>query len=213
MNRTRFLKNEWPQLLILAAPFVILPLIWSSLPERVPIHWNFSGNPNGYADKGFGLLFIPLINIALAALLGGLAKVDPKAFLMNLPSVAIKPTIAPAVGMDVNQGTIFQIGFPLLFLLMGNFLPTLKPNYFIGVRTPWTLESPENWRLTHKFSGRLWVIASVAYLLLNFVLPQSVREAFQWIYFAVIIVPPLAYSYVIFQKSKRPEVTRTEVQA
>ncbi len=218
MSITRTIKEEWLQVLILIAPFVIMPFVWDQMPDRIPVHWDFNGHANGYSSKGFGLFVLPLINIGLAALLMGLSKVDPKAWMMNVPSITLKPlrlavtafmlaifcvTILSALGAIVNMEMAFGFGLPLLFLIIGNFLPTIKPNYFIGVRTPWTLESPENWRLTHRMAGRLWVITSVVYILLEMVLVGNVPKAVFYVYIGIIIVPPIAYSFYLFQQSKR----------
>ncbi len=219
MDIKRIIKQEWLQLLILIAPFAAIVLFWDRFPERIPIHWNFNGYANGYADKWVGLLLIPAINIGLVALLGSLGRLDPKVHSINLPAGGMKPmrlvlsiflltiflftTIAPAAGVEINVGDFFPIVLSLLFFAIGNYLPTVKPNYFIGVRTPWTLDSPENWRLTHQFTGKLWVVASIVYFVLNLVVPAEVRHSFFGIYLGVLIVPPLVYSYLFFQKSKR----------
>ncbi|HZK76976.1 MAG TPA: SdpI family protein [Candidatus Kapabacteria bacterium] len=212
--KRNFIKDEWLQMLILIAPFLIMALVWDQLPDRIPIRWNFRGHPKGYGP----IYVLPLLNVGLAALLIWLAKIDPKARKMNLPSTALKPirlvisvfflavfclSVAPSLGWDIDSGMLIpRILIPLLFLLIGNYLPAIKPNYFIGIRTPWTLENPENWRLTHQFGGRLWMMASVLFLILNFLFADGIWRGAFGVYLAVLILPPLVYSYVLFQKSK-----------
>lgn len=217
MERARFLKAEWLQLLILAAPFIIMAIAWNDIPDRVPMHWGINGHPNGYTSKGIGLFILPIINIGLAALLLWLSKVDPKAYKMKLPGESLKPirlaltaflsvlicvSIIPSLGTNVNASAI-DIAVAVLILILGNYLPKVKPNYFIGIRTPWALENSENWQLTHEFSGRLWVIASLLFLILIFFIPAAEREAAFLIFIGITILPPYIYSYVLFQKSKR----------
>jgi uncharacterized membrane protein len=215
MKTINFLKEEWLQILILITPFAIMFFAGDRLPNSIPIQWNLHGHAKGYGP----IYVMPLINIGLAAFLIGLTKIDPKARKMNLPNAALRPlrlvitafflvifclSIAPSLGWDIDAGSVIpNVAMPLLFLLIGNYLPAVKPNYFVGVRTPWTLESPDNWRQTHKFAGTLWVIASIVYFALNFILPDDVRHISFAIYLGVLIVPPLIYSYLIFQKSKR----------
>lgn len=228
MKLTRFLKEEWLQLLILLAPFALIVTLWNSIPERVPSHWGFSGQANGYTTKGIGLFLPPFINIGVAALLLWLSKIDPKAYKMNLPSAVVKPfrlaitalvsfllclSVFTAHSTSLNISSPINIAVAIFILFMGNYLPRLKPNYFIGVRTPWTLESPDNWRLTHIFASRLWVIASIIYIILNFLLTEDFREYMFMVYIGVIIVPPFVYSYVIFHKSKRSESGSMHEQA
>ncbi len=74
----KLLKNEWLQLLILAAPFCAAALLWDKLPDRMPIHWDFRGEIDGYAGKTFGVLFLPLLNVALVVLITFLPRLDPK---------------------------------------------------------------------------------------------------------------------------------------
>ncbi len=222
----RFLKQEWLQLLILAIPFILLAVTWNQLPDVVPTHWGLSGHPNGYTAKGFGLFVLPIVNIGIAALLLWIGKIDPKAYKMKLPNAAMKPIrlaltafvsvlvcvgIVSALGANFNSGTLIDIVAGIFFILLGNFLPTVKPNYFVGIRTPWSLENPENWRLTHVFGGRLWVVASVVYLILIFLIPSFAHEAVFLSYLAIIILPPYIYSYVLFQRSKRAANDRFSV--
>jgi uncharacterized membrane protein len=218
MNIARTIKNEWLQLAIFIAPFLIIPFVWGLLPERIPVHFDFHGNPNRFAPKWFGLMILPVVNLGLAALLGALSKVDPKAWLMNISPDALKPvrlivtcfifaifcvTVLYTLGEHVSVEMAFQFGLPILLLLLGNYLPRIKPNYFFGVRTPWALESPDNWRLTHRFAARLWMIVSIAYIVLVIALGDRISETAFWIYLAVIIIPPFVYSWWIFEKSKK----------
>src|ERR1035437_7463042 len=74
----KLLKKEWLQLLILAAPFCAAALLWDKLPDRLPIHWNFRGEIDGYAGKNFGVFVMPIINVALVVLIIFLPRLDPK---------------------------------------------------------------------------------------------------------------------------------------
>src|SRR4051812_35322618 len=74
----KLLKNEWPQLLVLAVPFCAAALFWNKLPDRMPIHWDAQWRVNGYAGKAFATLFLPCLNVGMAALIGLLPLIDPK---------------------------------------------------------------------------------------------------------------------------------------
>ena len=128
-------------------------------------------------------------------------------------SVLICVSILPSLGANLDSGTLIDIVVAIFIFLLGNFLPTVKPNYFVGIRTPWALENPENWRVTHIFGGRLWMIASVVYLILIFLLPASAHGAVFLTYLGIIILPPYIYSYILFQKGKRATNDRSKEKA
>jgi uncharacterized membrane protein len=68
MTTLPFLKKHLLQIAILLAPVAFCAAVWGRFPDRVPIHWNFRGRPDGWAGKGFGLLFLPALNVAIAVL-------------------------------------------------------------------------------------------------------------------------------------------------
>jgi uncharacterized membrane protein len=211
------LQMEWLQVLILVIPFAFIPFIWTQLPDRIPIHWDYNGHANGFSTKTIGLLLLPIINIGLAALLFFLSKVDPKAWMMNVPSVSMRPirlaitgfllviylgTTLSMVGLNIPINAIFQGALPLLFLLLGNYLPRIKPNYFVGVRVPWTLEDPDNWRQTHHFAGRLWVILSLIYLVI-LIAQHGTMPMWAFVaYLVIVTLAPIVYSFLLFHRRK-----------
>jgi uncharacterized membrane protein len=215
MKRINSLKDEWLQILILLAPWILIAAVWGSIPEFVPMHWDASGHVNGYTEKGLGLVVLPLINVGVAALLFWIATIDPKAYKMKLPSTTLKPLrliitafisaltcysiMLSTADLRVNGSAIY-IGTGILFLLIGNYLPRVKPNYFVGYRTPWALENPENWRLTHIFAGKLLIVASILEIAIQVFVPTDDAKVVYYPYLAVIILPPFIYSYVLFQK-------------
>ncbi|MDP4199245.1 MAG: SdpI family protein [Bacteroidota bacterium] len=224
MTFRRFIRREWLQLIILIAPFAIIPFIWSLLPAQVPTHWGWRGKANGWMSKDFGAFMLPVINVAIALLLGLASRIDPKIkkqggtsntihrlrlvitsfflifFVINMEiALSIETPFASIV--DMHRAPIFAIA--LLLMLVGHYLPGLQPNYFIGVRTPWTLEDPENWRLTHKMTGPLWVISSIAFLPIYLIAPSSVAQAVFIAYLGIVIILPISYSFWIFLRTKR----------
>src|SRR5215207_8962166 len=82
----KLLKNEWLQLLILLLPFCAAILLWDSLPDRMPIHWNARGEIDGYANKPFAALFVPAVNVAIAAIFLVVSAIDPRV-LRSQPEV------------------------------------------------------------------------------------------------------------------------------
>jgi len=173
-------KKEIPFLLISALPFGYLAYIWPSLPKRVPMHWNASGEIDRWGDKT-EIIIIPLLMTGLIYLIFLVVpKIDPKGKLQNMGNKLNDFRLALTIFMSILSIYILysiktnnadpKMLLPLmglLFAFLGNYMKTMKPNYFIGFRTPWTLENEEVWKSSygaypgcnaHRDGNRLWRI-------------------------------------------------------
>ena len=185
-------KLNWLEAALLVAPLIALAILWNDLPERVPIHWNLRGQIDGWAPKSFGLLIMPLMSLGTIALLHILPWFDPKLrrnagapgrmqHVLGILRLALAAffaalfcmQIAAALGHPVAAGRIVPTATLLLLAVIGNYLSNLRPNYFAGIRTPWTLESPATWRATHRLGGRLTFYGSLLLLILQFFVTES----------------------------------------
>jgi uncharacterized membrane protein len=139
------------------------------LPNPSPIHWNAMGQPDGFGSPLVAALLMPAILTGIAALAPLLPRVDPRGagyvdfrptyelflnaiavFLLGVHGLAL----ADALGLPVDMGRWVTVGLGLLFAVLGNELGRVQPNYFVGIRTPWTLADTEVWRRTHRSGGR-----------------------------------------------------------
>ncbi len=186
-------KLSWLEVILLVAPFVALIIYWNDLPPRVPIHWDLRGQINGWAAKTPGILILPLTALGVAALLRVLPWFDPKlrrsagsegrmagvlpivriACLVLLDAIFFVQ-IATSLGRSIAGGRIILTCLLVFFVVMGNYLGNLRPNYFVGIRTPWTLEHPETWRATHRLGGRLMFFGALVLLLAQFFLSERI---------------------------------------
>lgn len=91
----------------------------------------------------------------------------------------------------------------VLFIILGNFFKVIQPNYFLGIRTPWTLESPEVWKLTHVFAGKLWFIGGIIMVLGVLIFENNIFHTIFTILFAILILIPIVYSYVKFKEIEK----------
>jgi len=207
------IKKEWYNIILLLLPFLVIPFIWDQLPAQIPTHWNMQGEVNGYSGKTFGLLFAPSLSILIYFLVLYLPKIDPKKrFKINQKPLPILRTllvlfflgiqfwtILNAMGHTIGSQKWFYLGMAVFFLVMGNYLRTIKPNYFIGIRVPWALEDEENWRKTHRLGSYLWVAGS---LLLIILFPFLPLKTYSTVFFTVIIIMaliPTGYSFYIYK--------------
>ncbi len=209
------IKWEWPLLVLVALTFIAALWVYPQLPERVPMHWNFRGEVDGYGGRFAGAFGIPLLNLAIYVLFIFLPWLDPKyenyskfpevyrilryaiqLFLVGLYLIVI----ASALGHPVPVGRIVPAGVALLMVIIGNYLGRVRHNYFLGIRTPWTLASEEVWRKTHRLTAYIWTAAAVIALIAALLLPQSLV----WmVFFPLILFPPVfsvGYSCWLFKR-------------
>lgn len=190
---------------------------WIRLPAdaQVPIHWGPTGAVDGYADKTLGLFLLPLIAVGLTAMFWVIPRVEPrrtnlqrsgKAFvaiwmatLLLLGALQVM-TVAVALGAAIDVTQLVMIGTGGVFVVMGNYLPKVRPNYLVGIRTPWTLTSDLSWARTHRLGGRLFVIAGVVLIGLGVVgvAPEVLVTVLIGGLVALLVVV-FAYSYRVWK--------------
>lgn len=207
-------KKEIPFIAIALLPFAYLAYIWNELPKEVPMHWNASGEIDRWGDKSelFMMLFM-LTGITYFVFLI-IPYIDPKQKLQNtgnklnnlrLILALFMSALAIYILYSVQQKTSNPVLiFPLvglLFAFLGNYFKTIKPNYFIGIKTPWTLENEEVWKKTHLIGGKLWFVGGLL-MALTFVLPNKIQIYTFLAIAAVITIVPIVYSYLEFKKIK-----------
>ncbi|MEO5776418.1 MAG: SdpI family protein [Flavobacterium sp.] len=210
-------KKEIPFISIALLPFIYLAYIWNRLPEKVPMHWNASGEIDDYGNKK-ELFFMLLLVVGLPYLiLLVIPNIDPKQklktmgnklnnlrFILSLFMSALAIFILYSAQQQTsNPGLILAI-VGLLFAFLGNYFKTIKPNYFIGIRTPWTLENEEVWKKTHLLAGKMWFVGGLL-MAMTFVLPEPLNIYTFLGITGIISVIPIIYSYLEFKKLKNQQ--------
>lgn len=207
---------------IVLAPVVYLAAIWKKLPAIVPMHYNLKGEIDRYGNKTemLGVLaMMTAVNIGVYLLLNNIHRIDPKkkytaenrprmqrlAFVITVFLAALCCFI---IYTTQHSDLKFRPGFllaatGLLFSFIGNYMYTIKPNYFAGFRLPWTLESEDNWKKTHQLAGKLWFAGGIAITIICPFLPNEVALVFFFIAIAVLCIIPAVYSYRFYKQSTR----------
>ncbi len=202
--------------LLILSSFLTVAILYPSLPDQIPSHWNAAGEVNGYLPKFWGLFLIPFILTGLVLLFLVIPRIDPLRanilqflpyyewfvvifvlFLLSLQAT----TILWAYGILVPINMVMSLGTGILFFYIGILLRHARRNWFIGIRTPWTLSSNTVWKRTHRLGSVLFMVAGLI-ALLGTLLPAYAI----WL----ILVPVLAvagitvvYSYVVYEELKR----------
>lgn len=172
-------RTEWPLWALLAAMLALAAVTWPHAPDRIPTHWGVNGEVNGYGGKFEGLLLIPIVSLAIYILFLFLPKIDPAranyahfAGAYNVFRFTILLFLALLYGVihlwirghRVPVETIAPMFAGGMFVVIGRVMGRLRPNWFIGIRTPWTLSSKRAWAKTHRVAG--WVFTIVGLLLI-----------------------------------------------
>jgi len=186
------------------------------MPDKMASHWNAQGEVDGYMSKFWGVFLMPTVSVGLFLLFLLMPKIDPlkaniekfrkyyDGFIVMMIAFlfyAYALTIAWNLGFVFNMTQFMMPAMGLLFYYIGILTEKAKRNWFIGIRTPWTLSSEKVWNKTHNIGGKLFKAVGVIALLGIFFPKQMLF----FVFFPVIFVAGylIVYSYVEFQKEKK----------
>jgi len=200
---------------LIILPYGYLAFIWRELPERVPTHFNINGLADDWSGKslllaipsgiGFGiyliLLFIPFFDPKKKLRQMG-DKYHSLRFMMVffISALSVYLLYATKVGHIENpQWLIALVG--LMLVMFGNYFQALRPNYFIGIRTPWTLENEQVWRKTHFLAGRLWMAGGTLIVIASFIIRSHVPLLITaGGILLVLVLVPVTFSFIEFRR-------------
>lgn len=185
-------------------------IIYDKLPDLLPIHFNYLGVADGYASKNYALFMMPAIFIVLIILLPIIIKMDPKYqkgrnmvidiviyMLALICSCLSGMMIAVGMGIAANVNLIMNMLLGVMLMGIGNYLPKCPQSYMVGIRLPWTLNSAENWKRTHRLGGFIWVISGI--LMIVNALTFNYGLAIIFVVTAAIVIPGI-YSYLLYKR-------------
>ena len=216
------MKNKifFTVILLLLIPIIYLASIWSSLPTTVAIHFSLQGEADRYGSKNeviIPIAILSLVAIIVFSLLSNVHRIAPKMASIENKNRMEKISLSIVAFIVVIQcwliyiiqksEFIFSIKFVLiavwlLFAIIGNYMPNMKPNYVAGFRLPWALKNEDNWRKTHHIAGRLWFGGGLLSAVLCFLLPFKFAVISSILIFSVLILWPTIYSYRLYKKTK-----------
>lgn len=211
------LKKEIPLIVIVLLPFIYLAYIWNQLPEKVPMHWNIKGEIDRYGEKTELLLIPFLLPFLVYIIFLVIPKIDPKnklnkmgnklqtlkVLMTTFMSVLALFIIYSAKNQSFANPNYIVLLIGVLYIILGNYFKTIKANYFIGIRTPWTLENETVWKETHKLGGKMWFIGGIIVVLSSLILDKQPNFTLFLIITGIISIIPIVYSYIIFKNEKK----------
>lgn len=211
------LKKDWPIVILTLVPISYLFFIWPDLSESVPVHWNIDGVADRYGSKtelAIMVLSIPIVTYLLFLIV---PLIDPKKKVEEMGAkfsrlkwlivgfmvvISMYIIYTASTDMATEPKWLFLI-IGALIAVMGNFFQTIRSNYFIGVRTPWTLENEEVWRLTHLLAGKIWFISGIVLTLLTFLLDSRQLFISTMLITAFIVIVPVVHSYMKYNELQK----------
>ncbi|MBW0177183.1 SdpI family protein [Sediminibacterium sp.] len=217
----RFFTSPLLAIALLFIPAIITAILYSGLPETIPVHFNAEGIADKFGAKSsiwvhVSILFV--VGLGVYLLLSNLHKIDPKksagvsvethkaiAIIVVLFISLISTGIVLSMSKTFGNFGIQKIVLPavgLLIAVMGYFMRSIKPNYFIGLRLPWTLEDEENWAATHQLAAKLWIPAGLLMAVSAIAFPFMTAFFITMAITLIIVIIPAIYSYRFFKNKK-----------
>ena len=198
--------------LFIGVAIAVAAYLYPDLPDQIPTHWNIEGEVDDYTAKPWGVAIMPLAAIFVFVVMRLIPVISPKGFrtdsfmdVVNVFTVVIVGfmsgvailVLLEANGQDVRINEMIFAGVGLMFVVLGNYMGKVRKNFFIGIRTPWTLASDEVWSRTHRLGGKVFVLIGIFMMLNSFV-----RFPVQWLIASIVVVAlvPVIYSYVIYRR-------------
>ena len=199
-------------LLLAALPVLYLLTNWNALPEQMPVHFELNGDPNGYGSKLIYVILPPGIYFLMLVL----PFIDPRKSNYEIFSITyFKLRIILGLFFGIidtiiiynelhgieKLGLFIPIFAFLLLTLLGNYMGTIRQNYFIGIKVPWTLNNDEVWIRTHKMAGKLWFWGGIAGVVALIIIKDPFFVLIPIL--LVLVIVPIIYSYIIYQKIEK----------
>ena len=206
--------------LIALVPVAYLAFVWNNLPETISLHFDIKGNADRYGNrKELLALVLSLFTLSILVyyMFINIYRIDPKKYAVEnkgrLQRIGFAVTVFMAAitcmiiysGIHGNSRLDISLilgGVGLLFAIIGNYMPNMKPNYFAGFRLPWTLENADNWKKTHALAGKLWFAGGLLLAVVCLLTPAKAGLIIFFSVIAIITVIPFIYSYRLHKKQK-----------
>jgi len=220
-------KNNLTTVLIwifAAVPLVITAIMYRQLPAKIPTHWGLNGEVT-YGAKDHAWI-LACLSPAIAALFFILPKIDPRKrnydkfrasynffclfmmiFFLAIDLITLSESVNPG---KISVGTVVTFGVGLLFIVIGNMMPKFKSNFFMGIKNPWTLSSPEVWNRTHRLGGLIMFLSGILIMISPLFFDSKAMFAVLIGCVVLITLTPMVMSYVWYKKLEKTGKLNTD---
>lgn len=206
-------RSDIAAVLVLLVTAGTTALVYPSLPEQFAVHFDASGTPDSFYGRTLGAAIIPAMSVGVYVMFRVLPLIDPRGenfrefqptydaiVLLVLVFLAFVQGLLLAynLGVEYPQNALVLGGAGILLALLGILFSRAKPNWFVGIRTPWTLSDDEVWRRTHRAAAPLFVLAG-AVIAAGAFLPVA-TEFLVGAAVAIAVFVPSVYSFVLYRR-------------
>ncbi len=213
-------KSEWFSLSLIFISFALGFYFFQHFPVRVPNHWNINGDIDGYSGKFWGAFLIPFMMVGMYFLFIIVPYLDPKKdqysnfsevyskfkdLFITFFFIVFSLIGLSGLGYKIDVGFYIPILVGVLFIILGRLLKDVKMNWFLGIRTPWTLSSEKVWQKTHELSRQVFLISGLL-MAATVLVPVKFKLVFFIVALGLIIFSLPIYSYILYvreQKTKK----------
>ena len=210
------LKTEIIPFLLLIFTFALSFYFYNNFPETVPVHWNLKGEADNFGPRWVAAILMPMVILFLYIMFLVLPLLDPrkkryKQFTKTYHVIKISLVFFMFIVYLISGFKILGYNIPIevwmpsmvgiLFMVLGNYISKIKNNWFVGIRTPWTLSSEEVWNKTHRLAGKIFVIGGLVMISIQFI-SASLQMTVFFIMIATMVLVPIVYSYLIYLKNE-----------
>ena len=208
------MRSRWFGYWVILVAALVSLIVYPQLPPRVVMHFNAAGQPNGYGSRMDAVLLLPLVILGLRLLFEVLPRIDPRrenyarftgtywllgnGLLLFLGALHVA-VLAYALGVPVRIDRVVAVAWGVLLVVLGSYLARVEPNWFVGIRSPWTLSSERVWHRTLRVGGGVFVAGGVLCVLTVFV-PTTVAFSLLGAITAVAAVVTVVISYVLWRQ-------------
>jgi len=208
------IDNRWFMPVIIIIMLLVSLVLYPSLPDVLPRQWGFNGEVNSTWPKLYAVLFAPALATAIWVLTYILPKIDPrreqyekfgKSYLRVRQGIVVFMLgmhILTLTQYDNPQAIVKLILFAVatMFAYIGNEMGRFRPNWFVGIRTPWTMSDERVWKQTHRIGARYFVAAGVLNMITALILPVPIAGTIFIVTLMAVSIGTVAYSYFVWRK-------------
>jgi len=210
-------KSEWLSLSLIIISLFIGYYFFQHFPARVPSHWNINGEVDGYSGKFWGAFMIPFMMVGMYLLFLVLPYFDPKKdqyvdfagvyhkfkdLIVTFLFILFSLTGLNGLGYKIDIGFYIPLMVGMMFVILGTLLKNLKMNWFLGIRTPWTMSSETVWNKTHELSSRVLTISGLL-MAATVLVSVKFKIALFILAIALLVFGLPVYSYILYAKERK----------